>query len=106
VNIEGASQQMSAGTSSAARTGVTVLMDLLVAVAVVSLAHLVIRFFGAFATASWGASLVRLTRYAVLPLGISDIATPYAGAFDGNAAVTVLVLLGIEWALGLVRRNV
>lgn len=97
---------MSASKSSFARTAVTLLMDVLVVVAVAALAHVVISFFGVMSSASWGNSLLRLTRYVVLPLGIKAIATPYAGLFDGNAAVTVLVLLGAEWALGLVRRNV
>ena len=97
---------MSAAKGSAARTGVTVLMDLFVAVAVVSLTHLVISFFGAASSTTWGAALLRLTRYAVLPLGVSGVATPYSGVFDANAALTVLALLGLEWALGLVRRNV
>jgi len=97
---------MPARKQSAARVAVTVLMDLLVAVAVVALAHLVIAFFGALSSAQWGASLMRLTRYAVLPLGLSGISTPYSGVFDPNAAITVLVLLGVEWALGALRRNV
>lgn len=97
---------MSAAKRSAARTAVTVLMDLFVAVAVVSLTHLVVTFFGAASSTSWGAALLRLTRYAVLPLGVPGVATPYAGMFDVNAAITVLVLLGLEWVLGLVRRNV
>jgi hypothetical protein len=50
--------------------------------------------------------LLKFTRYVVLPLGIAPIATLYSGHFDGNAAVTVLALLGAEWVLGLVRRNV
>jgi hypothetical protein len=97
---------VSANKSSPARTGVTVLMDVLVAVAVAALAHLVISFFGVMSSASWGASLLKFTRYVVLPLGIAPIGTLYSGDFDGNAAVTVLGLLGAEWVLGIVRRNV
>lgn len=97
---------MSTSKSSPARTAVTLLMDVLVAVAVGALVHLVIAFFGVMSSASWGTSLLSLTRYVVLPLGIATIATPYAGVFDPNAAVTVVGLLGVEWALGLVRRNV
>ncbi|MDO8915896.1 MAG: hypothetical protein Q7W16_07435 [Coriobacteriia bacterium] len=97
---------MSASKSSPARTAVTVLMDVLVAVAVAALAQLVISFFGVMSSAPWGISLLRVTRYVVLPLALAPIATPYAGIFDGNAAVTVLALLGVEWALGLARRNV
>lgn len=97
---------MSASKPSPGHIAVTVLMDVLVAVAVASLVHLVIVFFGVTSSASWGKSLLSLTRYVVLPLGIAPIGTPYSGEFDGNAAVTVLVLLGVEWVLGLVRRNV
>ena len=97
---------MSAGKPSAARIAVTVLMDLLVAVAVVALAHVVVSFFAVLSSSSWGVPLLRLTRYAVLPLGVAPIATPYGGRFDLDASITVLALLGIEWVLGLVRRNV
>lgn len=97
---------MTAAKGSAARAGVTVVMDLLVAVAVVSLAQLVVSFFGFASSSSWGSALQNLTRHAVLPLGIAHVRTPYAGIFDANAAVTVVALLVVEWVLGLVRRNV
>jgi hypothetical protein len=97
---------VSASKSSPARIAVTVLMDVLVAVAVAALAQLVISFFSVMSSAPWGVSLLSLTHYVVLPLGLAPIATPYAGHFDGDAAVTVLALLGVEWALGLARRNV
>ena len=99
-------EDVSASKSSPARTAVTLLMDVLVAVAVGALCHLVVRFFGVMSSAAWGRSLLSLTRYVVVPLRLATIATPYAGQFDPNAAVTVVGLLGVEWALGLVRRNV
>lgn len=88
-----------------ARTVVTVVMDLFVAVAVVLVVHLVVSFFGAASSASWGQSMLRLTRLLVIPAGIAPVPTPYGGQFDVNAAGTVLALLGLEWVLGLVRRN-
>ena len=93
-------------SSSAARTAVTVIMDLLVAVVVVLVAHLVVRFFGAFSGPAWGKGLVKLTGLAVIPMGFEAIPTPYGGVFDSNAAGTSLVLLAVEWVLGLVRRTV
>ena len=90
---------------SPARTVITIVMDVLVAVVVVLVVHLVVRFFGVLATPAWGAGLVKLTSLAVLPFGIGAIETPYAGVFDVNAAATCIVLLAVEWVLGLVRRS-
>jgi hypothetical protein len=91
--------------SSAARTIVTLLMDVLVAVAVMALAHLVVSFFGSAVSTAWGKGISSITGLFVLPLGIEPLPTPYAGSFDINSAATVLALLGAEWLLGLVRRN-
>jgi hypothetical protein len=99
-------EDVSASKSSPGRIAVTVLMDVLVAVAVAALLHVVIAYFGVMSSSSWGTSLFSLTRFVVLPLGIDSIPTQYGGVLDGNATVTVLVLLVVEWALGLVRRNV
>jgi len=93
------------GSGSAARTIVTLLMDVLVAVAVMAVAHLVVAFFGSMSGSEWGKGLLGITRLFVLPLGITPVPTPYGGIFDVNAAATVMGLLGVEWALGLVRRN-
>jgi hypothetical protein len=83
----------------------TVVMDLIVVVAVVGLTHLVVSFFGSMAGTSWGKGLLGLTRFAVVPMGIPSIATPYGGFFVVDAVVTVLVLLAVEWVLGVLRRN-
>lgn len=91
---------------SPARTFVTILMDLLVFVAVVVVAHMVIVFFGQIAAQSWAKSVVALTGKLVIPVGASPIKTPYGGIFEVNAAATVLILLVVEWVLGLVRRTV
>lgn len=92
--------------SSTARTIVTVVMDVLVAVVVALVVHLIVSFFGVLADAAWGAGVLRLTRLAVVPMGFEAIPTPYGGVFDVNAAGTSLVLLVVEWVLGLVRRIV
>jgi hypothetical protein len=96
---------MPAGTASPVRRLVTVVMDVLVIVAVLLVAHMVVSFFGQLSGAAWGKGLLNLTRLAVVPLGVSPIATPYGGTFDVNAACTILLLLGGEWVLGLARRN-
>jgi hypothetical protein len=92
-------------SSSPARIFITLLMDALVAVAVMGLAHVVVAFFGSAASTSWGKGLLGVTGLFVLPLGISPMPTPYSGWFEVDAAATVLALLGAEWVLGLVRRN-
>jgi hypothetical protein len=92
--------------SSAGRTVITVVMDVIVIVAVAALTHLVISFFGSMSGSSWGKGLLALTRFTVVPIGITPLTTPYGGLFHVDAMVTVLGILAVEWALGLVRRNV
>lgn len=87
------------------RTLLLVVMDILVAVAVVLVFRVVIEFFGALAVASWGKAVVSLTRPLVIPFGIHPITTPYGGVFDVNASITVVVLLAVEWAVGVARRS-
>ena len=91
--------------ASPARRFITVVMDVLFAVAVVLVVHLVVTFFGALSSQEWGKGVLGLTRLAVIPFGIEAVKTPYGGAFDINAAATVLALLAAEWVLGLVRRS-
>jgi hypothetical protein len=90
---------------SLTRTLTTLLMDLIVVVAVGGLTHLVVSFFGSMAGTSWGRGLLALTRYAVLPIGIPPVPTPYGGFFVVDAMGTVLALLAVEWVLGVLRRN-
>jgi hypothetical protein len=90
---------------SGARTVVTLVMDVLVAVAVMALAHLVFGFFGTAAASSWGKGILGVTGMFVLPFGIEPVRTPYAGLFEVDAAATIVILLAAEWLLGLVRRN-
>lgn len=93
-------------TGSPAATFVTILMDVLIAVAVVVVAHMVIVFFGQLAVQPWAKQLVPYTGKLVVPVGAAPIKTPYGGVFDVNAAATVLILLAGEWVLGMVRRSV
>lgn len=90
--------------SRTVRSLLTVVMDLLFVVAIVMVLRIVVLFFGGLAAQTWGRSLVSATRVLVVPFGIKPIVTPYGGVFDVNGALTVLVLLGIEWALGMARR--
>lgn len=91
-------------SSRPVRTLLTVIMDLLFVVALILVARIVIEFFGALAAQAWGKSVVSATSVLVIPFGVEDIATPYGGAFNVSASLTVLVLLAIEWALGVARR--
>lgn len=86
------------------RTLLTFVMDLLVIVAVVVVLRVVVEFFGALASQAWGKSLLSATRVLVVPFGIERITTPYGGFFNVSASLTVLLLLGVEWALGVARR--
>lgn len=95
-----------ARVGASVRTFVTVVMDILVIVAVILVVHMVIVFFGQLAGQPWAKTIVDVTGKITLPLGMAGIRTPYGGVFDVNAAATVLVLLGIEWVLGSVRRTV
>jgi hypothetical protein len=92
--------------SAPVRTVITLLMDVLIGVAIVLVAHMVIVFFGQIAAQPWAKSVVDLTRRIVAPLGVAGIKTPYGGIFDVDAAGTIFIVLGIEWVLGVVRRSV
>ena len=91
---------------SPAQFTITLIMDALVVVAVICVVHLVIAFFGQLAALAWGSGVLKLTVMVVIPLGVQAIKTPYAGVLDFNSAITCLILLAIEWALGLIRRSV
>jgi hypothetical protein len=82
----------------------TIVMDLLVILAVILVLRIVVEFFGVLAAQSWGKSLLSVTRFLVVPFKLKAIATPYGGAFDIDASATVLLLLAVEWALGVARR--
>lgn len=93
-------------SSRPARTLITVVMDILVVVAVVLTAALVVVFFRQLAVQPWGRSLVALTRPLIIPFGVSPIKTPYGGIFSVNLALTIVVLLVLEWVLSGIRSRV
>ncbi len=93
------------GSRSAGRTIITVVMDVMWVWAAIVVAHLVITFFGALAGADWGKAVLGLTRLVVLPFPLKSVITPYGGHFDVAATVTIVLLLGGEWVLGMVRRT-
>jgi uncharacterized membrane protein (DUF2068 family) len=85
------------------RTVLTIVMDVLVAVAIALTVRLVIEFFGQLASQSWAEAIIALTNPLVLPLGVDDIKTPYGGVFDVEAAISIVVYLVAEWLLSVVR---
>ena len=87
-----------------ARLLVTLVMDLLVVVAIVVLAHLVIVFFRQVAVDPWAHFLSGYSAYVVAPIGLSPVPTPYGGVFDVNAALTVMLVLVAQLVVGSVRR--
>jgi len=94
--------------SKPVRTIFTVIMDILIVVAIALTVRMVIMFFGQLAAQGWGEAVIALTNPFVFPFGQmfgfdALIATPYGGAFDADAALTVVALLVIEWMLSIVR---
>lgn len=89
--------------SKSLRTLLTVVMNVLVIVAVALTVRLVVMFFGQIASQEWAKTIVSITDLIVIPFGIDAIKTPYGGVFDANAALTILVVLALEWVLSMVR---
>lgn len=89
--------------SKPVRTILTIVMDVLVAVAIAEAVRLVVQFFGQLSSQSWGEAIIALTNPITLSLGIEAIKTPYGGVFDVNAAFTVVIVLIAEWLLSVIR---
>lgn len=89
--------------SKPVRTILTVVMDLLVVLAIAETGRLVVGFFGTLASQGWGEAVLAITKVFTIPLGVEAIKTPYGGVFDVDAALTIMVLMLGEWALGMVR---
>lgn len=85
------------------RTVLTIVMDILVAVAIAVTIRLVIDFFGQLSSQVWGKAISALTQPLIVPLGIEAIKTPYGGVFNVNAAFSVVLFLLAEWLLSVVR---
>lgn len=90
---------------SPARTLITIVMDVLIACAVVLTLRLGVEFFGQLAARSWGKAIVAFTNPVLLPLGVHSIKTPYGGVFDVNAALMIGVFLLAEWILSGIRER-
>jgi uncharacterized protein YggT (Ycf19 family) len=90
-------------SSRPARIVLAIVMNVLIVVAVLDTVRLVVRFFGQLASTSWGHAIVALTNPLVIPFGVHAIKTPYGGVFDVNAALTVGVLLLVEWLVSGLR---
>jgi hypothetical protein len=82
---------------------VTALADALVVVAVVLVVALVVAFFGTLAHTAVGGGVLRIASYVTLPFGIEPVRTAYGGVFMYDAALTVVLALAAEWALGATR---
>jgi len=85
------------------RTVFTVIMDVLVVVAIAVTVRVVVLFFGTLAAQGWAEAIVAITDPVIIPFGVDAIKTPYGGVFDVNAALTVAVVLVLEWLLSLFR---
>lgn len=92
-----------ASPNSAVRNILVVIMNLLVVCAIAETVRMVVAFFGVLAAAGWGEMVLALTNPITIGFGFEAIKTPYGGVFDVNAALTVVVILVIEWALSVVR---
>ena len=84
-------------------SAITFVMNALLVLAVLLLLRFVVEFFGALAASDAGRVLVALTDVLHVPLGLTAPRTPYGGVFDSDAAVTILLLLFVEWLLSVVR---
>ncbi len=80
-------------------------MDILVLLAVCLTIGVIVRFFGTLGNTAVGESYLRFVSLITLPLGLSPVDTPYGGQFDVSGAVTVGVVLVVEWALSIARRR-
>ncbi len=87
------------------RTLITIVMDLFVVVAIALTARLCVVFFGQLAAQGWGKTIIALTNPLVIPFGVSAIKTPYGGSFEVATALTIVVVLLLEWMLSGIRNR-
>lgn len=78
-------------------------MNTLVVVAFTLTARLVVAFFGGLSASAPGTFVLRATDFITIPFGILPINTPYGGVLDGDGALSILVVMGVEWLLTRVR---
>lgn len=87
------------------RTLITILMDLLIVIAVLITIAVVIAFFGALSSQTWGEAVIKIADLVTLPLGVAAYKTPYGGVLNIDGALTVGVLLLVEWGLSVMRTH-
>ena len=90
-------------SSKPVRTLITIVMDLLVVVAIILTVRLCVVFFGQLAAQGWGQTVIALSSPLILPFGVAAIKTPYGGVFEVTTALTIVVVLLVEWVLSGVR---
>lgn len=86
-----------------ARTLITILMDLLVVLAVLLTVAVVVSFFGALSSQTWGEAILKIADLVTIPFGVAAYKTPYGGVLNIDAALTVGLLLLAEWGLSVMR---
>jgi hypothetical protein len=89
--------------SSAVRSVLTIVQDVLIACAIALTVRLLVEFFGQLSATSWGKAIVAFTTPLVIPFGVHSVKTPYGGIFELNAALMIGVFLIAEWVVGTIR---
>lgn len=90
---------------SLVRMALLVIMNVLLAVGLILVARLAMAFFRPLRAAPIFPPLAALSDPLVLPVKIAAIKTPFGGLFEVTAAATILIILVLEYVLGVVRRN-
>lgn len=85
------------------RAVLTVVITLLIIAAVVLCVRQYLVFSGQIATQQWAKAFDMVAKHLVVPFGQKPIRTPYHGLFDINNAISILVFLGAEWGLSVLR---
>ncbi|MGV8082749.1 MAG: hypothetical protein AB2L09_03810 [Coriobacteriia bacterium] len=61
--------------------------------------RVVVAFFGGIAIYPFPAAFLQVTRAIVVPFGAGTVTSPYGGSFLADTALTMLLLLVVEWAI-------
>jgi hypothetical protein len=85
------------------RTLLTIVVNVLIVIAIALAFRQFTVFFARFAHQGWAEAYNALVGKLVIPFGVADIKTPYGGVFDIDNALTVLLVLLLEWVLSSVR---
>jgi len=90
---------------STIRLALLLVMNLLFVFCLLLVVRLFLLLFHPLSTLPVYKPLTALTAPLVLPAGMSNIPSQFNGFFEVNAAVTILLILVLEYLLGTVRRN-